>query len=156
MIVAAASQAVTGYAVIAGVVLLVLNQLGVLDWLGLKRKSAADAAAELEVSDRLAKRLRDERNHAREEVAQLALQRTNEPVLELLRAVAAQIEANADAQTQVIDRLAKHNGSFAHMEASLGTISEGLKALMGTIAELHGLPLTEPHPRREGERHASA
>lgn len=129
-------------AVIVGV-FIVLDRIGLLERLKLTRPSASAAVSELDLADRTIERLRGERNEARDKAAQLALERTNEPVLEVLHAIAEQLGQTAASQVEVLDRLAKHNGSFAHMEQAIADLSEGLKALLGTIAELHNIPLKE-------------
>lgn len=132
---------VTAVAIVFALVIVGLDRFGLLDWI--KPKSASDAEAELQIADRTIDRLRHERNEAITRANQLALERTNEPVLEVLSRIADQLAQSADSQSDVLDRLARHNGSFAHMEASLGVVADGLKALMGTIAELHDLPMKE-------------
>lgn len=127
----------TAAAFIAALVIAGVDRMGLLDWI--KPKSAADAVAELELRDRTIERLRTERNAALDKAAELQRTRSLEPILD-------QLAENSRLQAQVIDRLAAHNGSFAHMEKALGTVADGLKALMGTIAELHDIPLKNTPP----------
>lgn len=135
-----------GWALIAAFVIAGLNMLGLLDWL--KPKSAVDAAAELDIAEKSSLRLQVALDAAVARVKVLEQQRTNEPVLAVLAEISRQLaetakaqQLSAEQQVQVIDRLARHNGSFAHMEQSLAIVVEGLKALMGTIADLHDIPL---------------
>lgn len=116
-----------------------LDRFGLLDrW---KKKSAADAAAELAIAGETIRRIRAERNQAIEVARKLEQTRSLEPVLE-------QLHANAELQAQVLDRLVHHNGSFAHMEEALSTMGEGLKLVTGFIAGVVDLPVK--HPSRGG------
>lgn len=115
---------------VAGV-FVALDRFGVLD--RFKKKSPADAAAELAIAAETIRRLRDERNQALNVAAKLEQTRSLEPVLE-------QLHANAELQAQVLDRLIHHNGSFKHMEVSLGAIAEGLKLVTGFIVGVADLP----------------
>lgn len=108
-----------------------LDRFGLLDrW---KTKSSADAAAELAIANRAIDRLRHERNQARDHAGKLEATRSLEPVL-------AQLEANAQLQKDVLERLVHHNGSFAHMESSMKELVESLKLLTGFIAGVVELP----------------
>jgi hypothetical protein len=98
-----------------------------------KKKSTVDAAAELAIANITIERLRHERNQAREEKLALETVRFVEPVL-------TQLQANAELQKDVLDRLVHHNGSFAHMEASMKELVESLKLLTGFIAGVVELP----------------
>lgn len=109
---------------VALVVLAVLGAgayFGLWERLGLKNRTVASAAAELDIANTTIDRLRHERNQAREQARQLEATRSLEPVL-------AQLSASAEIEKQVLDRLVHHNGSFAHMEASM-------KELIATIRE---------------------
>lgn len=132
-----------GIAIVA-VVIFWADRMG---WLPSKQ-SPADAAGELSIAEKTIARLRHERNLEHERAEKLSQERTNEPVILLLHEISAQLAEtakaqveNARAQAQVIDRLAKHNGSFAHMETGLGEVIESMRTLTGLIAELHDLPL---------------
>lgn len=117
-----------------------LDRYGLLD--RFKKKSAVDAAGELAIAERTIERLRDERNQARVERQKLAETRSLEPVLE-------QLNENAKLQAEVLDRLIHHNGSFKHMEESMGEIREGLRILTGFIAGVAEIPM------RQGDRGGS-
>lgn len=113
-----------------------------MGWLPSK-KSSADAAGELSIAEKTIKRLRGERDRERIRAEKLAQERTNEPVLEVLGEISRQLAQNAQSQSQVIDRLATHNGSFAHMEQSLDQLREGMRLLTGFIASIADIPVRE-------------
>lgn len=123
-------------ALAAVAVLYLANALGLLERLGVRR-TAADAAAELDIANRTIDRLRKERNQEHDRAQQLESTHSLTPVL-------AQLEAHATLQQQVLDRLVHHNGSFAHMEASMKELVESLKLLTGFIAGIVELP-PKPH-----------
>jgi len=116
--------------------IILANNLGLLERLGVKPQANAEAAAEIAIKDQTIERLRTERNRAREAATQLEATRSIEPVLE-------QLHANAALQKDVLDRLVHHNGSFAHMEASMKELVESLKLLTGFIAGIVELPQKE-------------
>lgn len=122
--------------------LLVVGVIYALDRFGYlpKKRSSSEAAAELEINARTIERLRVERNHAREQLHALEQTRSLEPLLD-------RIEHMADLESQVLDRLVAHNGSFKHMETSLREIAEGFKLMTGYIAGAIGVHTDEP-PRR--------
>lgn len=130
-------------ALCAVAVVFMLDRFSLLD--RFKRKTVAESAAELTIAGSTIERLRGERNRALEAVRLLEQTRSLEPVLE-------QLHQNAQLQAQVLERLVHHNGAFKHMEESLRLIVEGMKALTGTIAELHDLPLTTPQQRQRQSR----
>lgn len=130
-------------ALCAVAVVFMLDRFSLLD--RFKRKTVAESAAELTIAGSTINRLRSERNGALETVKRLEQTRSLEPVLE-------QLHQNAQLQAQVLERLVHHNGAFKHMEESLHLIVEGMKALTGTIAELHDLPLTTPQQRQRQSR----
>lgn len=123
---------------VVGVIILG-NYLGLLDRLGIRNKSATDAAAELAIREATIERLVGERDKARAEKAELAATRSLEPVL-------AQLQAHADLQKQVLDRLVHHNGSFAHMETSMRELVESIRLLTGFVAGVLELPQKEKKP----------
>ena len=112
------------------------NILGLLDRLGIKNRSATEAAAELAIREATIERLVGERDKARDETNTLAATRSLEPII-------SQLAANAELEKQVLDRLVHHNGSFAHMEASMRELHEGLKMLTAFIAAALDLPQKE-------------
>lgn len=122
-------------AVVVGLVIALERYTTLLD--RFKKKSPADAAAELSIASTTIQRLRAERNRALEIAAALEKTRSFEPVL-------AQLEANAELQKQVLDRLVHHNGSFAHMEASMQELVKSLQLLSGFIAGVVELPTRPP------------
>ena len=138
--------------VIAAAVLLAafvsaFDKFGLLERFGLRKQSVVNAASELAIAAETIRRLTADLGAARSKASQLELERTNEPVLELIAKVMELSQAT-------LEKLASFNGSLKHIEASLGdtrdgllTAAEGMKALTGTIAELHDLPLTEPRRR---------
>lgn len=115
------------------------NVLGLLEWAKPTKKTATEAAAELSLKEQTIERLRRERNEARDEKAALANVQFIEPIL-------TQLHENARLQSEVLDRLVHHNGSFKHMETSLREIAEGLKLATGFIAGLVDLPLRHQPP----------
>lgn len=124
-------------AIVAVALVYALDRFGYLP----KRRTTEEAAAELKIKDQTIVRLRRERNEARDEKAVLVNVRFVEPVL-------AQMQDNAKLQAEVLDRLIHHNGSFKHMEESLGHIEEGLKMLTGFIAEVAGAAPPAATPRK--------
>lgn len=107
--------------------------------LPMRRPSVADANEELALASRTIERLTSERNRAAGERDRLAKERSLEPIL-------AAIHGVLETQQQTLEKLANFNGSLRHVEEGLRDASEGMKALTGTIAELHGIPL---HPPKE-------
>jgi hypothetical protein len=122
-------------AVVVGSVIALERYTPLLD--RFKKKSAADAAAELAIADQTIHRLRDERNQALEVARELRGKTSLEPVID-------QLAANAELQAQVLDRLIHHNGSFKHIEESLGEVRKGLQMLTGFIAGVVELPMKPP------------
>lgn len=122
-------------AVVVGSVIALERYTPLLD--RFKRKSAADAAAELAISEQTIHRLRIERNQALATARELRGKTSLEPVIE-------QLQTNAELQAQVLDRLIHHNGSFKHLEESLGEVREGLRMLTGFIAGVVEIPLKPP------------
>jgi hypothetical protein len=111
-----------------------------MGWLPAK-KSTADAVAELEVADRKAERLQIALDAALARAKLLEDARLSKPVLDALA-------VNTQLQGQILERLAAHNGSFKHMEASwaanataMRDIVNSIQTLSGWIAELHDLPM---------------
>jgi hypothetical protein len=100
-----------------------------------------------------ADRAENELAEANKRIGELEQTRSMRPIVEALA-------RNSELQSQILERLANYNGSFKHMEDSLaavrGSLSEvlgslgdhanGMRALTGTIAELHGIEL-RPEPR---------
>jgi hypothetical protein len=118
----------------------------VLDWFGWlpKKKTAADAAGELEIADRRVVRLESQLADLKAQNAKLEATRSLEPLLAL-------IQTNGEQQAQILDRLIHHNGSFRHMERSLGQVHESLKMLAGFIAGVADVPppvIRKPRTRR--------
>lgn len=103
-----------------------LDRIGILERLGIVRPSASVAATELEISDRALER-------AKARIHELEATRSLEPILAQITAVSQQIGANAQIQSDVLDRLVHHNGSFAAMEKSLGHVEHSLGLLSGFI-----------------------
>jgi len=106
--------------VVVGVVYFA-DRFGLLDRLGLRR-TAQEAAAELEIRQQAIDRLRAERNEAREKVLKLERTHSLEPILD-------QMHANATLASEILDRLVHHNGAFAQMEKSLAAIAHGLDVI---------------------------
>lgn len=137
-----------GAAVIVGAAFwMMLERAGLLERLRLVRPKAADAIDELQIADRTIARLRSELAEVRAQKVELEKEALA-PILELMK-------QNAEANKQVLDRLAHHNGSFRHVEESLREVrqaltlhADGMQALTGTIAELHGLKLSPPAQQR--------
>jgi chromosome segregation ATPase len=137
-----------GAAVVVGAAIwLMLERAGLLERLGLVKPKTADALDELQIADRTIERLRSELAEVRAQKVELEKEALA-PILELMK-------QNAEANKQVLDRLAHHNGSFRHVEQSLREVrdvlalhAEGMQALTGTIAELHGLELKPPLQQR--------
>lgn len=74
-----------------------------------------------------------------EERDELVATRTLEPILTIVQQV-------LESQQATLDKLAHFNGSLRHVEDALSVAADGMKALTGTIAELHGIPLRPPKP----------
>jgi hypothetical protein len=124
-------------AISAGVVLLVLNQLGLLNWL--KPKSASDIAAELELGDRRERRLEAKIVERDQLISELRQQRTNEPVLELVNRV-------FETQQQTLDKLAHFNGALKRNEEGLREATEALRMVAGLVVGAADLPVKEEKP----------
>lgn len=102
-----------------------------------------------------ADRAENELMEAHKRIGELEQTRSMQPIVEALA-------KNSELQAQILERLANHNGSFRHMEDSLDTVraslaevrdalvhhANGMHALTGTIADLHGIEL-RPEPRRD-------
>lgn len=113
--------------IVAAVVLAGVSKgLSLLGWNPFVKhhRTSSDMLAELEFKDRQISHLELEK-HA------LERERSLVPVLDAL-------EKNAQLQSKVLDRLAHHNGSFAHMEQAMGHIEESLRLIVGYIvASVH-------------------
>ena len=118
---------VTSAAVIGAAVFLLLERLGILERLGLVRGSAVDASAEIQIQEHTIARLRAERNAAEARAGALAQTRSLEPIIAQVSSVAEQLAENSKISSQILDRLAEHNGSFAEMHRSLQAISAALE-----------------------------
>lgn len=133
----------TAIAIIFAAIVVAFDRFGLLERLGVVKPKATEALDELQLSDRKVLRLQDEIAELRAQKVQLE-QEALSPILELMK-------TNAELNAQVLQRLKHHNGSFAHMEETMHFVAEGMKALVGTIAELHDIPLkpiTPPPARR--------
>jgi hypothetical protein len=145
---AAIEHVATVIAIIIAAAILAFDRLGLLERFGLRKRSSTDAAAELSIAEHTIARLRIERNAARIALQKLEQTRSLEPVVELIATVAGICE-------QTLDKLGNFNGSLRHIEEGLAETREGLadttegiRTLVGLIAELHDLPVTQPGTRR--------
>lgn len=112
-------------ALVAAALFVVLDKLGLLERMRIVRPKAADANAELDLAGRTIKRLEAENAQIRAQKVEL-VEGALAPVLEQLKSVAGLVGKAAELQTQTLDRLAQHNGSFKHMQESLLEIRDSL------------------------------
>jgi hypothetical protein len=109
-----------------------------------KKKTPVDAGAELAIADRKIERLEAQVSELRAQKLEL-VESALHPVLEQL-AENARLQSEASKTNgQILERLIHHNGSFKHVEDTLGHIDESFKLMTGFIAGLVELPLLPPN-----------
>lgn len=128
----------TATIVVAAAAVLALKQFGLLPEL----PSASFWRDRAETAETALKEMTEERDD-------LLATRTLEPILQMLETLAPLlqlVQSVSETQQATLEKLASFNGSLRHVEDGLRDASEGMKALTGTIAELHGIPLRPPKP----------
>lgn len=122
----------------------VVGGLGVLNYFGFlpRRRTASDAAAELGIETTRANRLQGELTEAKAHAAQLAQERTNEPVIKLVAEVLSSQKTTLETQQRTLDKLASFNGSLQRTNDGLDAATEALKLVAGVVGMLTPAQIT--------------
>lgn len=141
--------------ILAGSICIVLAAIATaLDKFGLlpKRLGPADMQAEITFERTRGDKAEAELAAERTKTAQLERERSLEPVLQQLTAVADAVTASSESQQQTLEKLASFNGTLTYLEEGLRAATEGLKLVTGLVIGASDAALKTPARRKPAAR----